>query len=199
MLRIFDPRNSQMIAEIGNHTSPKSSRVQWITGADIIVTTGFTRSNERELAAYDPRNLAERLNTTKLPSSSSTSMLFEDADNQLLFVAGKGDGSINAYEIESDAPCIHPLSDYKSNTPQNGMAILPKSSCNIQACEIVRFLKLSGTRVEPIRIEVPRQESSFFQDDIFPNTWDLQPTMSANEWAKGANNPRNLVSLDPQA
>uniref|UniRef100_A0A7S4MP39 DUF1899 domain-containing protein n=1 Tax=Vannella robusta TaxID=1487602 RepID=A0A7S4MP39_9EUKA len=198
MLRIFDPRNSELIGEIANHTSPKSSRVQWMSRADIIVTSGFTRSNERELAAYDPRNLSDRLATHKLPSSSSTSMLFEDPDNSLLFVAGKGDGSINFFEIESDAPCIHTLSDYKSNTPQNGMTLLPKSCCNVKNCEIARVLKLSGTRVEPIRIEVPRQESSFFQDDLYPDTWDGQPTMSANEWAKGANTARNTVSLEPK-
>ena len=151
-----------------------------------------------ELAAYDPRNLSDRLATHKLPSSSSTSMLFEDPDNSLLFVAGKGDGSINFFEIESDAPCIHTLSDYKSNTPQNGMTLLPKSCCNVKNCEIARVLKLSGTRVEPIRIEVPRQESSFFQDDLYPDTWDGQPTMSANEWAKGANTARNTVSLEPK-
>jgi len=197
MLRIFDPRNSEMISEIANHTSPKSSRVQWMHNADIIITTGFTRSNERELAAYDPRNLGERLHTHKLPSSSSTSMLFQDSDNSILFVAGKGDGSIHFFEIESAAPCIHPLSDYKSNTPQNGMCLLPKQSCNVQSCEIARFLKLSGTRIEPIRIEVPRQESQFFQDDIFPDTWDLKATSSASEWASGANNPKNRVSLDP--
>lgn len=152
-----------------------------------------------ELAAFDPRKLGERLSTHKLPSSSSTSMLFEDCDNSILFVAGKGDGSILFFEIESDSPCIHPLSEYKSNTPQNGMTLLPKKSCNVQACEIARVLKLSGTRVEPIRIEVPRQESSFFQDDIYPDTWDLKPTMNASEWVGGANGARNLVSLDPSA
>lgn len=152
-----------------------------------------------ELSAFDPRKLGSALTTYKLPTSTSTSMLFEDPDNSLLFVAGKGDGSINFFEIESaSSDCIHPLSDYKSNTPQNGLALLPKQCCNVMACEIARFYKLSGTRVEPIRIEVPRQESSFFQDDIFPDTWDLKPTMNASEWAGGANNARNLVSLEPK-
>ena len=124
-------------------------------------------------------------------------MLFEDVDNSLLFVAGKGDGNISFFEVDGSE--IFPLSDYKSNTPQNGMCLLPKKVCNVLSCEIARFMKLSGTRVEPIRIEVPRQESSFFQDDLYPDTWDLKPTMNASEWAGGANNQRNLVSLEPQA
>lgn len=165
----------------------------------MIITTGFTRSNERELAIYDPRSIKTRLATYKLPTSSSTSMLFEDPDNNLLFVAGKGDGSILFFEVTNDAPCVHPCSEYKSNTPQNGMVMLPKSVCKVETCEIGRFLKLSGTRVEPIRIQVPRQESSFFQEDLFPDTWDLKSTMKASQWQSGANNARNLVSQDPNA
>merc|ERR1712137_305301 len=196
-LRIFDPRNAQLIGEATCHDSPKSSRVQWMQNSDLIITAGFTRTNERELAVFDPRKLGARLASSKLGSSSSTSMLFEDPDNSLLFVAGKGDGTINFFEVTSDAGCLHPCSEYKSNTPQNGLALLPKSSVKVDTCEIDRFLKLSGTRVEPIRIQVPRQESSFFQEDIFPDTWDGRATMNASEWSSGANNARNLRSLDP--
>ena len=42
------------------------------------------------------------------------------------------------------------------------------------------------------------QQSQFFQDDLFPDTWDRQPTMSAGEWASGGNNPRGSYSLAPQ-
>ena len=147
------------------------------------------------MAVFDPRNFGTRLQTVKLPTSTSNSLLFEDVDTGLLLVAGKGDGNISFFEFEDGV--VHYLTEYKSNAPQNGLALLPKKSCNLQACEVIRVVKLSGTKVEPIRIEVPRSESSFFQEDLYPDTWDLQPTTTAGEWASGANVPRNVVSLNP--
>jgi len=196
LVRIFDPRGSQLVAQAPAHPSPKSSRVQWMGKADRIIVAGFNKTNGRELAVYDPRNFSDRIATAILPASSSTCLLFEDVDNSLLFVAGKGDGNITYFEVANDAPFAHELSQYKSNTPQNGLALLPKSAVNVRNCEIVRFLKLSGTKVEPIRVEVPRSESNFFQEDIYPPTWDGKATMTSSQWQSGANNARNLTSLE---
>jgi len=64
-------------------------------------------------------------------------------------------------------------------------------------CEINRFLKLTTTDVLPISLSIPRQNKLFFQDDLFPPTYDGQPTGSAEEWFGGASNPPNKVSLEP--
>jgi len=199
-LRVFDPRagDSGLVGEIKDHNSPKSSHVQWMQQVDKIVTAGFSTGNDRELAVFDPRNLKARIHTEKLDPSSSTMFLFEDRDTGLLFVAGKGDGNIGFFEVTNEASFLYNVGNYKSNSPQNGLALMSKFSTKVMNCEIVRFLKLSGNRAEPIRLEVPRQQNQFFQDDLFPPTWDLHPTMSASEWANGANNPRNTVSLQPQ-
>lgn len=196
-LRIFDPRNSEMIAETDNHQSAKSSHVMWMKGVDVICTAGFTRTSERELAVYDPRNMATRMHTQKLSSSSSAVMMFADEDVNVLFLAGKGDSSISYFEVTSDAPGVHALSEYKSNTPQNGLSLLPKTVGNIKKCEIARFLKLSGTRVEPIRFEVPRQQAeNYFQDDLFPPTSDRKASMTSEEWAGGANTLPGTIDLE---
>lgn len=196
-LRIFDPRSSSMVAETDSHQSAKSSHVMWMGNADVICTAGFTRTSERELASFDPRNMSARMHTEKLSSSSSAVMMFSDEDCNLLFLAGKGDSSITYFEVTSDAPGVHLLSEYKSNTPQNGLALLPKTACNVNKCELARFLKLSGTRVEPIRFEVPRQQSdNFFQDDLYPPTSDRKATMTAGEWQSGANTPQGTIDME---
>jgi len=129
---------------------------------------------------------------------TSTLMPFADQDNNLIFLAGKGDGNIRFYEITNEDPYIHYLSEFKSKDPQSGLAVLPKQSLDVMKCEIMKFLKLTPNgNVVSIRFEVPRTDNQFFQEDIFPDTFDGKPSMTAAEWFGGANTPANLVSLDP--
>eukprot|EP01094_Clydonella_sp_ATCC50884_P029598 TRINITY_DN931_c0_g1_i3.p1 TRINITY_DN931_c0_g1~~TRINITY_DN931_c0_g1_i3.p1 ORF type:complete len:427 (+),score=156.24 TRINITY_DN931_c0_g1_i3:86-1282(+) len=197
-LRVFDARSGECVGEAADHQSPKSTHLAWAGKLDKIITAGFGRGSDRNLHVYDPRNLSARLSEHKLPAGSSVMHLMFDEDTGVLFVAGKGDGNILMFEVAEDAPFVHSLIDYKSTTPANGVCMLPKSHCDVMKCEIRRILKLSGKRVEPIRFEVPRSQTGFFHDDLFPPTWDHQPTMSSGEWAAGANNARNMVSLEPQ-
>eukprot|EP00276_Gloeochaete_wittrockiana_P016241 CAMPEP_0184347066 /NCGR_PEP_ID=MMETSP1089-20130417/15226_1 /TAXON_ID=38269 ORGANISM="Gloeochaete wittrockiana, Strain SAG46.84" /NCGR_SAMPLE_ID=MMETSP1089 /ASSEMBLY_ACC=CAM_ASM_000445 /LENGTH=401 /DNA_ID=CAMNT_0026677981 /DNA_START=41 /DNA_END=1246 /DNA_ORIENTATION=+ len=199
-LRVFDPRASQVVAEVANHDNAKSAHVQWMGKVNKIFTAGFSKTSERELAVYDPRNLSGRLHTEKLSPSSSTVLMFGDEDTNLLFLGGKGDGTISYFDATEDAPGVHFLSEYKSKTPQNGLALLPKSVVNVGTCEIARFLKLSGNRVEPVRFEVPRAQSGseIFHDDLYPDTYDEQPATTAAQWLGGANGARGYASMAPQ-
>jgi len=114
-------------------------------------------------------------------------------------LAGKGDGNIRYYEVNDEAPYVHYLSEFKSKDPQSGMTVFPKSFNDVKKCEIFRMAKLtpSGLLV-PIRFEVPRAENQFFQEDIFPDTFDGQPTSSASEWFGGATVPPRLVTQNPE-
>ena len=122
-------------------------------------------------------------------------MPFYDNDTSLLFIAGKGDGNIRYFEIEDDKPYIHYISDYKSSTPQLGMAMRPKTACDVGSCEVVSMVKACKTILEPIHFCVPRK-SELFQDDIFPDTPGPDPSMSASEWLGGANKPAIKISLE---
>jgi len=122
-------------------------------------------------------------------------MPFYDNDTSLLFLAGKGDGNIRYFEIDDEKPYIHYISDYKSSTPQLGMAMRPKTACDIASCEVVSMIKANKTMLEPIHFLVPRK-SELFQDDIFPDTPGSEPSLSADEWFGGANKAPIKVSLE---
>jgi len=123
-------------------------------------------------------------------------MPFWDDDTSVLYLAGKGDGNIRYYEIVDEPPYIHFLSEYKSSTPQRGMAMMPKLSVDVASCEIVRLIKLAGSMAEPISFQVPRK-SDQFQDDLYPDTASPEPVLSASEWFSGKNGKPKLVSLAP--
>jgi len=115
------------------------------------------------------------------------------SDNNILFLAGKGDGNIRYYEYESDS--LHPLAEYQSSTPQRGMCFLPRRALNVSECEIARAYKVAGTSIEPIAFVVPRKSDSF-QSDIFPPAVSSEPALTAGEFFQGKTAPLKLISLE---
>lgn len=86
------------------------------------------------------------------------------------------------------------LNNYISNTAARGMAMLPKRAMDIANCETVRLLKLTTDVVQPLHVIVPRK-SAAFQDDIYPDCYAGQASMSCQEWMDGADLPPKLMSL----
>ncbi|KAL6051576.1 Coronin-like protein crn1 [Balamuthia mandrillaris] len=197
-LRIFDPRSSSMTGQITAFDGARGGKCSWMGKMDKILVTGHTRQSERETAIFDPRNLSQRLFTQGGEPSPSPVFPIFDEDSNVVFLVGKGDGNIKMFEVVDSSPFFQPLLEYKTSKPQAGISAFPKRSLNVMDCEIARFLKLSGKDVIPVSFTVPRQHKDFFQDDLFPNSWDGQPTATAEEWFGGANNQPNLVSLEPK-
>eukprot|EP01097_Dermamoeba_algensis_P003844 TRINITY_DN2606_c0_g1_i1.p1 TRINITY_DN2606_c0_g1~~TRINITY_DN2606_c0_g1_i1.p1 ORF type:complete len:391 (-),score=107.59 TRINITY_DN2606_c0_g1_i1:119-1291(-) len=195
-LRIIDPRGNSVVSEVADHQGAKSGRVNWATNKDLIITVGFAKNNDKEIALYDPKNLSKRLSTLKVDQSPSSPMVFYDPDTSLIFLAGKGDSTIRMFEVDNTG--VYYLNEYKSTSAQNGMAAIPKWNCNVLKCEVFKVLKLTTSSVIPIRFEVPRQNYDQFQEDLFPPTWDGKPTVTAGQWASGVSNPPNTYSLKPK-
>jgi len=198
-VRVFDPRANQCVAEAPDHPGAKGGRVVWLQKKDLIFTCGFGKTNERQIALYDPRKLGEKLTLQVIDSSSSSLMPFYDNDLGIMYLAGKGDGNIRYYEVTDEAPYLHYLNEFKSKDPQTGIAALPKQACDVKKCEVMRLLKLTPNgNVVPIRFEVPRTENAFFQEDLYPDTFDGKPSMSSDEWFSGSKNLPGSVSLNPE-
>jgi len=199
MLRIFDPRAGNSVGETQDHPGAKGNRVVWLGRRDMIFSVGFGKGSERQYALYDPRNLGSRLVLQNIDSSSSTLMPFYDNDLGILYLGGKGDGNIRYYEVTDEEPYVHFLSEYKAKDPQSGLASLPKQSCDVMKCEVMKMLKLTPSgNVIPLRFEVPRKENAFFQDDLYPDTFDGKASMTSEDWIGGATTGGNLISLNPE-
>lgn len=196
-LRIFDPRKQESVGEVVCHQGVKGLRCCWMTDKDKIVTTGFTKTIEREFSIWDPRNLETAVAHQTLDTQSGVVMPFYDPDTSILFLAGKGDGNIRFYEIVDDKPFFYYISQYGSSSPQRGMCMLPKRAMNVSACEIARLLKAENSRVEPISFIVPRK-SELYQDDLYPDAISGIPALTADEWKEGKNaDPDRSFSMAP--
>ncbi|KAH9832465.1 microtubule binding protein [Rhodofomes roseus] len=194
-IRLFDPRVSGDAVRVAEgHGGIKGARVVWMGERDNIATTGFSKMSDRQIAIWETGGLSN-IKMTTIDQTSGTLMPFW-SDNNILFLAGKGDGNIRYYEYESDQ--LYGLAEHKSSDPQRGMCFLPRRALNVSDCEIARAYKLSGSSIEPIAFIVPRKSDSF-QSDIYPPAPSSEPALTAGEFFSGKTTPPNLVSLDTGA
>ena len=115
---------------------------------------------------------------------------------RMVYVAGKGDGSIRYYEITDSSPWCFYINQLITGFPQRGMGVMPKRGLDPEKCEVFRFYKLHATRAlcEPISMIVPRK-STLFQNDLYPDTSAPTPAMTADEWLSGKNRQPIVMSM----
>lgn len=183
-----------MKQEGASHEGIKGSRAVWLGNTDRIATTGFSRTSERQLFLWDTKDLSKPLKKHGIDSSSGILMPYFDADVNLLYVAGKGDGSIRYFEYAKDD--FSYLSTHSSNEPQRGMSFMPKRGLNVNQNEVARCYRIIGNNlVEPISFTVPRKAENF-QHDIFPETPGPQPALTAEQFFNGETKDPILISLE---
>eukprot|EP01080_Neovahlkampfia_damariscottae_P001215 gene1215-11305_t len=204
--KLFDIRSSTpFITSCQPHTSSKSFSVEFTKNKkedEFIFTCGFDKlGGGREFTIWDRRKLDKYVSKTQIDSGSSFFKTFFDWDNNLIYLSGKGDREIKFYEIVDKEPYIEYLTEYKSNSPNATLSIFPKSSLNVMKHEISRFLKLTNENsLELISFNLLRNETidKYFQEDIFPDTWDEQSSMSSFDYFNNKEIEINKISLKPE-
>jgi len=91
-------------------------------------------------------------------------------------MASKGESSIHVYEMNNGTN--KPRECSKASIPGGpmcGFAWLPKNTCNTQNTEVTRAFHATSTSIQNVTFKVPRAAklSTFFHDDIYPDTRDL--------------------------
>ncbi|TFY62268.1 hypothetical protein EVG20_g6764 [Dentipellis fragilis] len=194
-LRLFDPRaGGDAVRITEGHGGIKGARVVWMGDKDRIATTGFSRMSDRQVSIWETGGLGN-VKTITVDQSAGVVMPFW-SDNNILFLAGKGDGNIRYYEYETDN--LYALAEHKSSDPQRGMCFLPRRALNTHECEIARAYKITASGIEPIAFIVPRKSDSF-QSDIFPPAPSAEPSLTSGEFFSGKTAPAKLVNLDSGA
>ncbi|KAJ8347382.1 hypothetical protein SKAU_G00287830 [Synaphobranchus kaupii] len=193
-LRILDPRKGTVISEKEKpHEGSRPVRAVFVSDGKIL-TTGFSRMSERQVALWDPSDFKEPLTLQELDTSSGVLLPFFDPDTGIVYLCGKGDSSIRYFEVTDEAPFVHYLSMYSSKESQKGMGYMPKWGLEVNKCEIARFYKLHERKCEPIVMTVPRK-SDLFQEDLYPDTIGPEPSVEAADWFSGKEGEPIRISL----
>ncbi|XP_075888554.1 coronin-2A isoform X1 [Nelusetta ayraudi] len=196
-IRLIESRSGNLLQEV-KYKTHKASKVLILGNMKMLFTTGTSRWNDRQIALWDQDDLSTPLVQENLDGSSGVLFPFYDPDTHMLYIVGKGDGNIRYYEISSEKPYIHYLTDYRSPLPQKGMGVMPKRGLDVSSCEVFRFYKLVTIKslIEPLSMIVPRRSESY-QEDIYPMTAGNRPALSAEEWLSGIDKGPVMMSLKP--
>ncbi|XP_018326733.1 coronin-7 isoform X1 [Agrilus planipennis] len=200
LLRIFEPRqNNQPIREGKGPVGTRGGRLTWALNGRFLVVMGFDKVSVRQIMVFQSDNLSAPLNTMTLDVSPSILIPFYDEDSSTLFVTGKGDSTVYAFEITEEAPYICPLSHHRCPSLHQGLSFLPKNCCDVAKVEFAKAFRLTNNTIEPLSFTVPRIKTDLFQDDLFPSTkvsW--KPALTGAEWFNGKNTPPQYISLKPE-
>ncbi|XP_060730276.1 coronin-1B [Tachysurus vachellii] len=193
-LRVIDPRRGTVLkVREKAHEGARPMRGVFLSDGKIL-TTGFSRMSERQLALWDTKDVSEPMAVQEIDASNGVLLPFYDPDTSMVYLCGKGDCTIRYFEVTNESPYVHFLSLYSGKEPQRGAGFLSKRGVDVNKCEIARFYKLHDRKVEPISMTVPRK-SDLFQGDLYPDTAGLEPALLAEDWIAGQDAPPILVSM----
>jgi coronin-1B/1C/6 len=198
-IRLVDPRTGTTSATIEMaHDGAKSVKLVYANDSGKLFSFGASKQSSREIKVWDVHNLSKPIHTESVDTAAGAMIPLWDADTNVLYLCGKGDGIVRLYEYEDKSPFIFKLNDgFRSNIPGKGYCTVPKRGLNIMKHETCRILKITNsTGVHPLVFTVPRK-SDAFQDDIFPATAAATPAQSCAEWLAGSSKCPVTVSLDP--
>ncbi|KAM8880945.1 coronin-2A-like [Synchiropus picturatus] len=197
-VRVLDPRTGRILQVSSNRTH-RALKVVYIGGLKMLLSTGRSSWNQRQIILWDPDDLSEPLYEEDLEGSGGVLFPFFDQDTNLLYLAGKGDGTIRCYELSAEKPYMNFLTEYKSLLPQKALGVMPKRGLDVNACEVFRFYRLIAIKdfVQPLSIIVPRKKSRTFHEDLYPMTTGNTAALTAQDWLSGINRSPVLMSLQP--
>uniref|UniRef100_A0A0B7APY5 Coronin n=1 Tax=Arion vulgaris TaxID=1028688 RepID=A0A0B7APY5_9EUPU len=156
IIRVIDIRANSVVQEGPGHQNIKDSRVLWLGGKDMFMSTGFSQGRAREVRIWDPRNLSSSLMNMDIGSSTGTIMPFFDPDTSMTFLIGKGDTALNFVEFTEKDPYLTEAGADRTEQIK-GAALVPKRAMNLMDGEVNRLLLLTRNAIIPAPYIVPRK------------------------------------------
>ncbi|WVQ70262.1 uncharacterized protein L199_008488 [Kwoniella botswanensis] len=197
---ILDPRITSQVISGRSHDSPRSFQISWIDD-NHLVSVGFSKGSQRKINLYQiDSGQIETIQSITIDVSPSVLFPVYDPDTSILYVWGKGERVIQAYEISlnSSGEKIIKLPSFTASSPQLGLVFLPKRMVDVKKVEVAKCLRLTGKTLEEVSFSIPRNKPDFFQDDIYIPTIDVESyVISAPEWLEGKNVPPRKIDLKP--
>ena len=187
---VFDPRTNKAVLDTQIYESPRSPKFTWI-GENEFVTTGFSKSNVKELKIWDIRKVTPELKSEgpvhKLVIDNLLTITtpFYDHESKLLFTSGKGELSIHVYDFNDST--IHQNMDYKSETPSVSVNMFERKILDYNKCEIDRFIHYNNKKeINFISFKISRKNPAY-EPELYPPVSSGEPALTSEQWIGGEN------------
>ncbi|BGP16134.1 hypothetical protein JCM10213v2_004128 [Rhodosporidiobolus nylandii] len=192
-LRVWDIRQGDgVVAETTAHTGVKASRHVHLppsTSSTQILTTGFSRTRDREYSLFDLRSTgpsSRPAKTQRLDTNTGVLQPLLDESRGIVYLAGRGDMTLRWVEV--GGPAVFTEGAAPLPAPLLSAALLPppaqQAHLDLQHAEINRLLVLSPAEgaVVPVEVKVPRRQYVDFHQDLYPPAASGVPALSSAEW-----------------
>jgi hypothetical protein len=186
---VCDPRADKIIITSKAHDSPKTMKMTWV-GEHQIISTGFNKSNTREMKLWDIRKVKDDLSIESpvqnltIDHQSGIPTPYFDYDIKLLFVFGRGEGNMHFYDLNDGT--VKPCNDYLSSDPTDSIVMFDKKSMDYNKCELDRFAKYSKKNIFYLSFNYPKKNPDF-DESLYPPTFSGEPALTLDEWMGGSN------------
>jgi coronin-1B/1C/6 len=108
------------------------------------------------------RDVSQPLILKKLDDYAGIPFTYFDEDNQVVYVAGKGESAVSFFQYSPHSPnLIDFLHSYKGKEPQKGFSFLPKRVLDVMSCEVMRGVRMTAKTIEYVSFKVPRRAGTF--------------------------------------
>ncbi|KAI9099888.1 hypothetical protein DFS34DRAFT_648832 [Phlyctochytrium arcticum] len=195
-IRVFDLKSGRELQKGPSNEGVKGCRVLWLGESGKLLTVGFGRASQREIRVYDGQDLSKPLHNVAIDTSPSLLLPTYDEDTHLLYLTGRGESYTLIFEITDDEP--KQVARFDSPGLQQGIAFLPKRTCDVRNIEVAKGFRLTQNCIESISLTVPRLKREYFQDDIFVPTRNTEkPGITLERWLQGENPDFETIDLRP--
>jgi len=182
----FDPRKEGKAMVATAHGGARPQKISWLGDSQHFMTTGFSKTSERQFAVFDTRDLSQQIVMKRLDDYGGIAMPLFDEDTGVVYIAGKGESSVSFFQYNLASPnLLDFLYAFKGKEPQKGVSFLPKRHVDVMSNEIVRAVRLTANTIQYVSFKLPRK-SGTFQQDLFPPCKSGNPAMTFDEYWAGA-------------
>jgi len=196
-LHVLDARSNTETFAVNSHAGLRGSRAVFYDKLNMIATTGFSATSQRQVMVRDVRNPEKALKTIEVDSNNGILAPFIDEDLGVLTCFSRGDAMVRFYELQSDEKPLIELNSFATKEAVRAFAQAPKYCVDTNACEIDRFYIVTQTKIaQQTQLIVPRKNADIFQDDIYPETNQPVPAVEFDAWKEGAEPEFKKFSLE---
>ncbi|GAA5911257.1 uncharacterized protein JCM6883_001960 [Sporobolomyces salmoneus] len=196
-LRLWDVRtdSKNIVAETLAHSGLKPSRHVHLPNSSQILTTGFSRTRDREYSLFDGRMLGTPIKTKRVDTGTGVLVPLVDGERGIVYLIGRGDMSLRWIEVGGPAIFTEGSTPFPGQIA--GAALVPPQNLDLMKAEINRLVVLTQDAVVPVPVNVPRRQYIDFHSDLYPEVSTRVPAQTAKEWREGGDKNVETYKPDP--
>lgn len=96
-LTVFDPRLEGSALNVGIHEGGKPQKLCWLGDSQTILTTGFSKTSDRQYGVWDIRDLSNPLCLRRMDDNTGVAFPFFDEDNKIVYIATRGETATSMF------------------------------------------------------------------------------------------------------